>query len=76
MIRYFTYLSSRTSQLTISQGKSGEEGSDAGSQEVESDYDEEDENDYEDNYFDNGEEDNLDDMGGGLGNDNAGEHPN
>lgn len=56
------------------QEKSGEERSDVGSQDAESDYDVEEEydNDYAENYFDNGEGDDLDDLGGGGGGDDGG----
>jgi len=49
--------------------RSGDERSDAGSQADEEDYDvdEEYDNDYAENYFDNGEGDDLDDLGGGGG---------
>jgi DNA-directed RNA polymerase III subunit RPC7 len=53
--------------LIALQQKSGDERSDIGSQAAESDYDvdEEYDNDYAENYFDNGENDDMDDLGGG-----------
>ncbi len=56
------------------QEKSGDERSEAGSQQVDEDYDvdEEYDNDYAENYFDNGENDDNDDLGGGGGADEGG----
>ncbi|KAI0355910.1 hypothetical protein OH77DRAFT_1402132 [Trametes cingulata] len=56
------------------QEKSGDERSEAGSQQAEEDYDvdEEYDNDYAENYFDNGEGDDFDDLGGGGGDEGGG----
>ena len=56
------------------QEKSSDEHSDVNSQTPGSDYDVEEEydNDYAENYFDNGENDDLDDLGGGGGDDAGG----
>lgn len=61
------------SYSTYVQEKSGDERSDAGSQQAEEDYDvdEEYDNDYAENYFDNGEVDENDDLGG-VGGDEGG----
>lgn len=60
--------------MTVSQEKSGDDRSDAGSQAADSDYDvdEEYDNDYAENYFDNGEGDDADDLGGGAGDEGGG----
>jgi len=57
------------SHASNTQEKSSDERSDLGSQGDASDYDVEEEydNDYVDNYFDNGENDDVEDLGGGGG---------
>ena len=58
----------------MSQEKSGDERSEAGSQPADEDYDVEEEydNDYAENYFDPGEDDDNDNLGGGGGADEGG----